>query len=255
MATHRDGVGEPGASSYPGQVYPSPGYPNSSTWFSASDEADPPTEHRYAERIPRYPDGQPPPEAPPAGTPPKLDEDLRLVGSDLPSAPPTQPTQPTQPIQAPVQQPQQTQPPPQPVAPQPAPAAAEHPAALADLLHDPTQPAQQVAAYPSAHPGTGGNRAHNQLAFGLAALALLFDVPVAVILVRSLTGSTILVSGVVTGLLLLPGLPLLAAGLYQLFTGRIEVRPGEGLAALVRRPMAMLVIGIVLVVAGALAAS
>jgi hypothetical protein len=239
VATHRDGVGEPGASSYPGQAYPSPGYPNPTTWFSASDEADPPTEHRYAERIPRYPDGQQPPEAPAAGTPPKLDEDLRLVGSDLPPAPPPQP-----PVQQPV--------PPTPPA---SPPAVEQPAALADLLHDPTQPAQQVAPYPPAHPGTGNSHAHNQLAFGLAALALLFDVPVAVILVRSLTGSPLSVSGVVTGLLLLPGLPLLAAGLYQLFAGRIEVRPGEGLAALVRRPMAMLVIGIVLVVAGALAAS
>jgi hypothetical protein len=112
-----------------------------------------------------------------------------------------------------------------------------------------------VPVYPGG--GTGGgtvHRAHAQLAWAFGSLAILFDIPIAVVLVRSLMSDGVVVGGVVSGLLLLPGLPLLAAGFYQLFSGRLGVRPGEGLAALSRRPVALLFAGVVLVLAGAMAA-
>ncbi len=88
----------------------------------------------------------------------------------------------------------------------------------------------------------------------LALVAILFEVPVAIVLVRSLVGTTMSVSGVVASLFLLPGLPLFATGLYQLFSGQIAVRPGEGVAALLRRPAALLLVGLVLLLAAGLAA-
>ncbi len=95
---------------------------------------------------------------------------------------------------------------------------------------------------------------HAQLAWVLALAAILFEVPVAVVLVRSLLGATISVSGVVASLFLLPGLPLFAGGLYQLFSGQIVVRQDEGVAALLRRPTALLLVGLVLLLAAGLAA-
>ena len=149
----------------------------------------------------------------------------------------------------------------QPVAAQTAPGqqatAGQQPnAALSDLLHEPTQLTEQVPVYPGGTESGAGtvHRSHTQLGWLLGTLAVLFDIPVAAILVRSLTSDGVVVSGVVAGLLLLPGLPMLAAGLYNLFAGRVTVRPGDGVAALLRPRLALLVAGIVLVIAGALAA-
>gem|GEM_PF-6940679 len=126
---------------------------------------------------------------------------------------------------------------------------------LSDLLHEPTQLTEQVPAYPAPSGGGTVHRSHAQLAWLLGALATLLDIPVVVVLVRSLASDSVVVSGVLASLLLLPGLPMLAAGAYQLFAGRITVRPGDGLTALLRRPFGYLLIGIVLVVAAGLAAS
>jgi hypothetical protein len=129
---------------------------------------------------------------------------------------------------------------------------------LSDLLHDPTQLTEPVNVHrgPSTGRDAGVYPGHGraQLAWGLAALAILFEIPVVVVLIRSLVGPVLSVSGVVAGLFLVPGVPLFAAGLYGLFAGRVMIRPGEGLAAVARRPLALLVVGGLLLIAAGLAA-
>ncbi|GIL26143.1 hypothetical protein [Actinocatenispora comari] len=199
-------------------------------------------------------------QAGPAG--PSSAHQQQALGQQAPAAPPVPPQQPAAPQQSGVPQqpgaPQQPGVPPQPgVQPQSAPPAAvpQPNAALSDLLHEPTQLTEQVPVYPGGGTSAGTvHRAHAQLAWAFGSLAILFDIPIAVVLVRSLMSDGVVVGGVVSGLLLLPGLPLLAAGFYQLFSGRLGVRPGEGLAALSRRPVALLFAGVVLVLAGAMAA-
>ncbi|GAA3519089.1 hypothetical protein GCM10022220_69610 [Actinocatenispora rupis] len=176
------------------------------------------------------------------------------------------------PAPTPPQPPTSQQPAPQPPAepaPQPQPAAAPYQQTqqaqqqpgtpLSELLHDATQYTEPVGPYPTTPAPTRDDGVYRaggrpQLAWLLAAAAVLFEIPVVFVLVRSLAASGIVVSGVVSGLLLLPGVPLFAAGLYHLFSGHIAVRPGEGAAALTRRPLAVLLVGTVLLVAGAMAA-
>jgi hypothetical protein len=142
------------------------------------------------------------------------------------------------------------------------PAHQGHPAdagPLSDLLSSPTE---AVDAYrPPAPQGgpadnTGVYRAGGrpQLALGLAIATIVFEIPVAVLLVRSMVGAVVAVGGLVAGLFLLPGLPLFAAGLYAVFSGRVMARPGDGWAAVVRAPMALLLAGALLLVCAALAA-
>lgn len=332
VATHRQGhPDEPLAAGFQppdyagaaqgGSGYPDPaggsGYPDSPLGYPAALrpdrlEPDPPSvsppgpppdgegygERRYAEPVPRYPDGGrpgypdrpappsgPPPgpqSGPPASAPPAAsrpggrpgypDDDLRLNPADLtgggPAAPGGGPIDPPTAAYPAASQGPQPAPPagPQlgglpPSGGQPGPQqggpAGGPAAALSELLQDPTNPTEPVQAYrgPASEPtGVYQSAGRPQLVIGLAVVTVLFEIPVAVLLVRSLIGPAILVPGLVSGLFLLPGLPLFSAGLYGLFAGRIMARPGEGLAAVVRRPFALLLVGALLLLCAALAA-
>lgn len=285
MATHRQhGSAEQGAPGYSAGPYQSVDYPSAGPGYPADGTA----ERRYAERIPRYPDGESRARDATPG------EDLRLGDGDLPGvrrptappsptspAAPTRPAPPSQPVDRdeptatyptappvapqapnpPQQQPVPQAGPPHPAAQQAAPPQAAPPQAgtpLSELLHDATQYTEPVAPYPPASPvpddGVYRGGGKPQLAWILAGLAVLFEIPVAYVLVRSLAAPGVAVSGVVSGLFLLPGVPLFAVGLYHLLAGHVTVRPGEGLAALVRRPLALLAVGTVLLLAAAVAA-
>ncbi|HEY3507462.1 MAG TPA: hypothetical protein VGN37_32280 [Actinocatenispora sp.] len=298
MATHRHGPADQGASGYSAGPYQSVDYPSTGPSYPADSTA----ERRYAERIPRYPDGEsgardaaspdedqrrgegarppaparpaPPRQAPPQSGPAGPDEPTGTYPAapsmtppgPTPQSAPTPQSGPTQsgPTQAgPTQsgpthsgtQPGPTQHP----GPNPQPGPYQQPGTpLSELLHDATQYTEPVASYPPAAqaPDNGVYHAGGkpQLAWILAGLAVLFELPVAYVLVRSLAASGVAVSGVVSALFLLPGVPLFAAGVYHLFSGHITVRPGEGLAALVRRPLALLLVGVVLLLAAAVAA-
>jgi hypothetical protein len=156
-------------------------------------------------------------------------------------------------------------PPQQPVHQQAGPGPQGHPGPqgdggpLSDLLSSPTEvvdayrpPAPQGGPADSTGVYRSGGRP--QLALGLAIATVVFEIPVAVLLVRSMVGAVVAVGGLVAALFLLPGLPLFAAGLYAVFSGRVMARPGDGWAAVVRAPMALLLAGALLLICAALAA-
>ncbi|MGA8115865.1 MAG: hypothetical protein WCA46_19580 [Actinocatenispora sp.] len=321
MATHRDSnPADSGGSGYPGRAYPNVDYPSPERGYPAQPEGpagNDTTEQRqrrYAERIPRYPDAPERPErewfgeqgpdprrepAPQqrADRPPQMDEELRLVGTDLPGvgpepfrdaphvareAPdPARPVPPgtrdaptaAYPMTAPPMTPVTSVTPGTPVTPAtsgppvaaqrgptpptpPAPPTAgqgggAQPGSLGGLLQHGSQNTEPVGGYPATGVSSAGR---GQLALLLGVATIVLEVPVAVILVRSLVGSVLSVSGVVTGMFLLPGLPVFAAGLYPLLAGTLRPRPGEGLAVLARRPVALLLVGALLLVVAGLAA-
>lgn len=133
---------------------------------------------------------------------------------------------------------------------------------LADLLQEHLSQTDQgdqhrtVATPTAAAPDTGVYRANGRasLAVAIAAATVLLEVPVGYLLAKSLILTVVSVSGVVSGLLLAIGLPMFAAGVYELLVGRVVARPGEGLAALARKPFALLLLGAFLLLAAGLAA-
>jgi len=89
------------------------------------------------------------------------------------------------------------------------------------------------------------------LGFGAALLAI----PAMRLLLASAFGPVIVPSGVVAGVMTLIGLPLLAMGLYGLFTGAARVSDPAGVRVWLRPPLAYLVIGLVCCLAAGLAAA
>jgi hypothetical protein len=239
-----DQQGQPGQGVGPSSGGPAQGWPGEPTGYG---------ERRFAESIPRYPDG-----GYPGGQPqqqqqqqpgPYREDDLRLDAGDLRGQAgqgggqggldsPTTVT---------------------PAHPGPARPAAQPGGAapLSDLLSSPTEAVDAYrppAAQQNADAGVYRTGGRPQLALGLAIATIVFEIPVAVLLVRSMVGAGLAVGGLVAGLFLLPGLPLFAAGLYGVFSGKVTARPGDGWAAVVRPPMALLLCGVLLLVCAALAA-
>lgn len=93
------------------------------------------------------------------------------------------------------------------------------------------------------------------IAVPLGFAAALLAIPTLRLLLASAFGSVIVPSGVVAGVMTLIGLPLLAMGLYGLFTGAARVSDPTGVRAWLRPPLAYLVIGLVCCVAAGLAAA
>lgn len=233
-----------GYPSYPEQGQPGQGaVPSSGVPQGWPDAASGYGERRFAESIPRYPDGGYP--GGQGGQQGHYQEDLRLDAGDLggqqgPGGGLDSPTTVT------------------PAHPGTASGGGSNEASLGDMLSSPTEmvdayqpPAQQQGADAGVYRSGG----RPTLALVLAIAVIVLEVPVAVLLVRSMMNAGgIAVGGLVAGLFLLPGLPIFAAGLYGVFTGKVTARPGDGWAAVVRPPMAALLAGALFLVCAALAA-
>jgi hypothetical protein len=119
-----------------------------------------------------------------------------------------------------------------------------------------------AAADPVARVGQGVYRTRRPAAAILfTVVAVLLELPALWLLLAGAFGSPVSASSVVSGVLLVCGLPALALGLYALTTsvGRFPGRGAgqgpdpEGGAAWLRPPLGYLTVGLVLVVAAALA--
>jgi hypothetical protein len=109
---------------------------------------------------------------------------------------------------------------------------------------------------PSA-PQTDGVYRTKRSAAGIvfAVLTVIFEIPALRLLADAAIGGPVVASGVVAGTFMVAGLPLVALGLYALVTGANRL-PGDGggAQAWLRPPTAYLPVGLVLLVAAALAA-
>lgn len=115
----------------------------------------------------------------------------------------------------------------------------------AALRRPPAQPADGV--YRTKRPAAG---------IVFAVFAVVFEIPALRLLADAAIGGPVVASGVVAGTFLVAGLPLVALGLYALVTGanRLPSDGGGGAQAWLRPPTAYLPVGLVLLVAAALAA-
>ncbi|MGN9907298.1 hypothetical protein ACTMTJ_07035 [Phytohabitans sp. LJ34] len=132
---------------------------------------------------------------------------------------------------------------------QTAPAAAQH-------FH--TEAIDRAALRRPAAPAPDGVYRTKRPAAGIvfAVLAVVFEIPALRLLGDAAIGGPVVASGVVAGTFLVAGLPLVALGLYALVTGanRLPSDGGGGAQAWLRPPTAYLPVGLVLLVAAALAA-
>ncbi|GAA4448421.1 hypothetical protein [Phytohabitans houttuyneae] len=108
---------------------------------------------------------------------------------------------------------------------------------------------------PSMPPADGVYRTKRPAAgIVFAVLAAIFEIPALRLLADAAVGGPVVASGVVAGTFLVAGLPLVAFGLYALVTGANRLpSDGAGPQAWLRPPTAYLPIGLVLLVAAALA--
>jgi hypothetical protein len=88
----------------------------------------------------------------------------------------------------------------------------------------------------------------------LAVVAGVLGLPALLLLVDSVTAEGIPASGVVSGTLLLLGLPMFAAGAYGMVTGVGGAVERRGARVLLRPPLSYLAVGLVLFLGAALAA-
>jgi hypothetical protein len=88
------------------------------------------------------------------------------------------------------------------------------------------------------------------IGIGIALLAL----PVLRLLYTGALGPSLSVSGVISGVLVLPALPLAGLGLYGLATGAARIPDAPAHHAWLRTPVAYLTVALVLFVAAGLAA-
>lgn len=130
--------------------------------------------------------------------------------------------------------------------------------ASAETQHFHTEAIDRAALRRPAAPPTEGVYRTKRPAAGIvfAALAVVFEIPALRLLADAAFGGPVVASGVVAGTFLVAGLPLVALGLYALVTGanRLPSDGGGGAQAWLRPPTAYLPVGLVLLVAAALAA-
>ncbi|WP_203712932.1 hypothetical protein [Asanoa siamensis] len=139
---------------------------------------------------------------------------------------------------------------PMPPTPGPDPANLNMPTGLMPPITPREDPMRRPASAPPASDGVYRTR-RPALALVYGVVTAIFEIGALRIFFDSMFGGDLVISGIVSGMMLIAGLPMLAAGLYSASTGGARV---DGPGAWLRPPALYLVVGLGLLIAGGVAA-